>query len=251
MATISLRDTVREYERVLASVFGLLVQSGMSQRAILTLTTRARKTASARNRKLGRSGAELTTLALVLDAWHRNRRYLTSKGKPKPMRLFGAAPSVEALIRSEGEAASATKLVHRIRSLRLVTRCPGGSYRPTSNAALISICDPAMLQYVARSLISFLGTVESNLGRPPHEARLLERCAEIPDLPHECMKQFQEFSWNQGDAFTRIVNDWLQTRRTTTSIASKHSGVRAGVHVHAYLMPTPVRRASTAKRPPT
>lgn len=245
-----LNRTAREYERLLAVVFGLLIQCGVSQRAISTLTTRALKTALANSRALGRSGSgELTVISLVLDAWHRNRRYLTSRGKPKPVPLLGAAPSVEALIKSETHGTDAVTLAHRIQSLRLIARCSGNRYTPTSDSALIAIYDPTVLQYVARSLMSLLGTVEDNLARASNPSRLLERAAEVPDLPVECIRPFREFSRLQGQIFTRTINDWLQMRRAKAPLSGKRKIVRAGVHVHAYLVPrAPQLRASTTKR---
>jgi len=238
MNAISLTRTRREYERVLASVFGLLIQCGLRQKAIAVLTERALKLAMAKAMSFNQAGGgELVTYSLVLDAWHRDRRYLTSKGKPKAIPLLGRAPSVEALARSEGPAFDAVELAYRIQSLRLITPCSGRRYRPIGDTALVATYGPTVLQHVARSLTSLLETVEDNLRRGPASAPLLERSAEVPDLAAECAESFQEFSRFQGSIFARTINDWLETRRVRGRLGSTRRSVRAGVHVHAYIAP--------------
>lgn len=236
MTATSLRQTRREYERVLAAVFGLLIHCGIGHRAISTLTSRALKSAIARAWELGESGGgELATFSLVLDAWHRNRRYLTARGKPKAVPLLGSGLSVEALIRTEGPQFDAIDLAHRLKSLQLITRCSGNRYRPSSDTALVSIYGPTVLQYVAHCLLALLKTVEANLRGPPAVSALLERFAEVPDLPREDILSFKQFSQLQGAIFLRTINDWLETRRARVPAAGGRKYVRAGVHVHAYI----------------
>jgi hypothetical protein len=239
MNAISLKQTGREYERVLASVFGLLVQCGVRQNAISALAARALKSAVKKATLVGQcAGGELATFSLVLDAWHRDRRYLTSRGKPKAIPLLGRAPSVEALVRSEGPTFDPIELAYRIRSLRLITPCSGNRYRPVGDTALVAVYGPTVLQHLARSLMSLLETVEDNLRGASTSAPLLERSAEVPDLPVECVESFQQFSRLQGSMFGRTINDWLETRRARGRISGKRKVVRAGVHLHAYVAPT-------------
>lgn len=250
MIANSPRQTRREFERVLAGVFGLLIQCGVSQPAISALINRAFRSAIARAQALGEPNCgELVTFSLVLDAWHRHRRYLTSRGRPRAVPLFGRAPSVEALIRTEGPQFDAAELAHRLQSLQLITRCSGNRYRPTSDTALVSTHGPTVLQYVANCLLSLLETVEGNLRGAPNVPPLLERFAEVPDLPAECIQPFQQFSRFQGAIFLRTINDWLEVRRARVSVATGQRNVRAGVRVHAYIVqPKPRSRRSTSSK---
>lgn len=241
----------REFERVLAGVFGLLIQCGVPQPAISALINRALRAAIARARALGEpTGGELATFSLVLDAWHRHRRYITSRGRPRAVPLFGRAPSVEALIRTEGPQFDAVELAHRLQSLQLIIRCSGNRYRPISDTALVSTYGPTVLQYVANCLLSLLETVEGNLRGAPNVPPLLERFAEVPDLPTECIQAFQQFSRFQGAIFLRTINDWLEVRRARVSVAPGQKNVRAGVRVHAYVARSRARsqRSASSKR---
>src|SRR5215469_7442976 len=251
MNASSLKHTRREYERILTAIFGLLIQCGMRERAVSAIATRALKLAITKAVSFGNSGKnEFVTISLVLDVWHRNRRYLTSRGKPRAIPLLGRAPSVEALIRSEGPTFNPIELAYRIQALRLITPCAGNRYRPISDTALISIHGPTVLQHVAQCLMSLLKTVDDNLKGKPASALLLERSAEVPDLPAGCVESFQRFSGLQGAIFARTINDWLVTRRARDGITDKDKSVRAGVHVHAYIAPARSKRLSTIKRPP-
>lgn len=245
MTATSLKQTRRECERVLAAVFGLLIHCGVRHGTISAVAERALEAATRKARALGESGrGELATFSLVLDTWHRDRRYLTSKGKPRAVPLLGRAPSVEALIRIEGSQFEAVELAHRIQSLRLITRSSGNRYRPASDSALISIYGPTVLDYVSRCLMSLLETVEANLGGTSNIPPLLQRSAEVPDLPAECVESFLKFSRIQGAIFLRTINDWLETRRARAPVSDKKNNVRAGVHVHAYLALTRTRASS-------
>jgi hypothetical protein len=256
MKAIPLKKTRRDYERVLTAVFGLLIQCGVRERVVSAITNRALKVAIRKANSLGQSsGGELSTFSLVLDAWHRDRRYLTARGKPRAVPLLGRAPSVEGLIRSEGPMFDPIDLAYRIQSLGLITACPGNRYRPIGDTALVAIYGPTVLQHVARCLMSLLETVEDNLTGAPTSAHLLERFAEVPDLPAECVDDFQQFSRLQGAMFARTINDWLETRRArdqATVNRANAGAVRAGVHVHAYVAPMRSRmRTSVGARRPT
>jgi hypothetical protein len=248
MVAKSLKKTCREYERLLAAVFGLLIHCGIRSRTISTLSERAFKSAIARAHMSGESsGGELATLSLVLDAWHRDRRYLTSRGNPRAVPLLGRCPSVEALIRAEAPQFDAVEFAHRIQFLQLIKPSVGNRYRPTSDAALVSIYGPTVLQYVARCLMSLLETVDGNLRGVRTRPSLLQRSAEVPDLPADCIEPFQQFSRFQGAIFLRTINDWLETRRARAPLARSKKNVRAGVHVHAYIALTKPKTRPSAR----
>jgi hypothetical protein len=239
-----LRQTRREYERVLTAVFGLLIRCGVRERGVSAIASRALKAAIRKAMSLGQSGGgELTIFSLVLDAWHRDRRYLTARGKPRAVPLLGPSPSVEALVRAQGPMLDAVDLAYRVRSLGLLVPCSGNRYRPIGDTALVSD-GPIILQHAARCLMSLLETVEVNLKGAPTSVPMLERSAEVPDLPAECVEDFHQFSRLQGAMFARTINDWLETRRVKDRPAADHENaraVRAGVHVHAYVAPTRAR----------
>lgn len=229
----------RDYSQVLMPIFTFMLTSGIPMRDLSEVCGQALKRAknSARDGWEDEPGG-LVTAALVLDAWHRDRRYLNAKATPKAVRLLGAAPSVEALIRVQRRRGEPVSMARRLRALRLVVPCGRSLYKPTSDAAVISRHHPLILQHAARALSTLLETVTQNLSRSANSARLIERIAEVPDLPRKHVVAFERFSRIQGRLLLRTINDWLELRRTRLrSRRGAKSLVRAGVHVYAYVAP--------------
>jgi hypothetical protein len=234
-----------DYSNILVAIFELMLRAGIRAKDLLPTCVvalkRAEKRASA-SRRQDESGG-LVIAALVLDAWHRDRRYLKAGGTPKAVPLLGPAPSVEALVRRQRPSRSASEIARRLRTVQLVVPCGGRLYKPASDVAVISARDPLVLQHAARALSTLAQTVGQNVSGTRTRAPLLERFAEVPDLPRRHVKAFQAFTHLQGRTFLRTVNDWLESRRIERSARKKSNGtVRAGIHTYAYIAPKPRRR---------
>jgi len=219
------------------SIFDLMLAAGIEPKDLMAMCARALTQAEARVR-LGQSGESggLVTAALVLDAWHRDRRYMNARAVPRAVRLVGPAPSVEALIRLQHGRKNAAHIALRLRKLRLVVPCGRGLYKPASDAAVLSARDPLVVQHAMRALSALLETVGENVSGGRHPAPLIERVAEVPDLPRRHVLAFQRFTQVQGRTFLRTVNDWLESRRARKSPRRGTDGtVRAGIHTYAYI----------------
>lgn len=225
-----------DYADLLTSVFEFMLMSGVAREAILDLARGAlTKAAKSQATEPSKRNAGLVTAALVLDAWHRNRRYMDAKANPKAIPLLGGAPSVEALIRAERPRMNAAAIARDFRSLRLVVHAGRKLYKPADRVAVISRLNPLVQQHVARSTSNLLRTIKNNVIRPNVSSRLIERFAEVPDLPSSCRKEFQKFTHIQGWAFLKNINDWLELRRARRHSKRPLRGVRAGVHLYAYI----------------
>ena len=148
MATMTTNQIRREYERLLSMVFGILINGGMRRHTISKMSESALTAAAANARTMGADrGGELATIGVVLDAWCRDRRYLTTNGKPRAVALVGGAPSLEALIRSQNRHADAAVLIDRIKALGLIAKNARGLYKPVGDAALLSFSSRACLNF--------------------------------------------------------------------------------------------------------
>ena len=228
-----------DYSNVLEAIFELMLSSGMEAKDVLSACTHSMKRAEARSRvERPDEPGGLVTAALVLDAWHRDRRYLNARGTPKSVRLLGRAPSVEALIRAHKGRGHASDVAHRLRKLQLVVPSGRSLYKPISDVAVVSARNPLVLQHAARVLSTLVETVGRNVSSERTLAPLIERVAEIPDLPRKHIADFQSFTQLQGRTFLRTVNDWLEARRARRSRRKSANGtVRAGIHTYAYVAP--------------
>ena len=228
-----------DYTNVLVSIFDLMLSTGVKAGELekICLSAIGRAAANARVGTRDETGG-LMTAALVLDAWHRDRRYLDRNGAPKAIPLLGPAPSVEAMVRSQRPKKRPADIAQRLRSLKLVVSNRRKLYRPSSDVAVISSKDPMVLQHTVRALSALLGTVGRNVNGTMGLSPLIERHAEVPDLPLRDVEAFQNFTQTQGRTFLRTINDWLESRRARRS--SREVGiqtVRAGVHTYAYFAP--------------
>jgi hypothetical protein len=226
-----------DYSNVLVAIFDLMLAGGIQGTDLLAICTRALKQAEAKVRSGQQAGSGgLVIAALVLDAWHRDRRYINARAVPRAVRLLGPAPSVEALIRRQRGQRNAADVARHLRTLRLVVPCGANLYKPTSDVAVISACHPLVLQYAVRALSTLLETVGQNVNKRGNLEPLIERIAEVPDLPRKHITAFQRFTQIQGRTLLRTVNDWLESRRARRSPKGGANGtVRAGIHAYAYI----------------
>jgi hypothetical protein len=237
-----------DYSKVLTAVFELLLNAGVSVEILERASVTSLRQAEGRA-KIGTDEVEVfITAGLVLDAWHRDRRYLKDRAEPKPVPLFGRVPSVEALVRAQRSGRNAAAIARRLKALRLVIPNGRGTYLPASDVAVISAESPLVVQHAARALSTLLETVGRNMSGARKLAPLIERIAEVPDLPREHVVAFERFTQLQGKIFIITINDWLEARRKTGVKRRSKATVRAGMHAYAYVA-EPVRRAvKTSKR---
>ena len=227
-----------EFIGLLKSIFEFLLDSGSNLRTVRAIVDRAFSEAVERNRQSHQRGESgLATAGRVLDAWHRNRRYIDENAEPRAIRLLGRAPSVEALIKLENSDCDAAEFARNLNSLGLLSRSGRNLFKPVTRVAVIARLNPFIQQYVARSSVTLLRTIRHNVSTPTRSRRLIERFAEVPDLPATCAAEFRRFSHEQGWAMLKTLNDWLESRRLRRTANSDRRTVRAGVHLYAYLDP--------------
>jgi hypothetical protein len=236
MATRLSKRLELDYRNILVAIFELMLSAGIDTKALEKACASSLRRAEARAR-LGRKDETggLVTAALVLDAWHRDRRYLNARAMPRAVPLLGPAPSVEAIVRLQRPRKNAAEIARRLKTLRLVVPSGRRRYKPASDVAVISAREPLVLQHAARALSTLLETVGRNVSSTKGFAPLIERIAEVPDLPRKHVEAFQEFTQIQGRNFLRTLNDWLESRRARRPSRDRTAAtVRAGVHTYAY-----------------
>jgi hypothetical protein len=230
------------YSNLLVAIFELMLRGGVRASGLLPVCVKSLKRAEKKSRsKQKNQGGGLITAALVLDTWHRDRRYMSVRGTPKPVPLRGPAPSVEALIRLQRVKERVSDVAQNLRAVHLIVPCRGGLYKPASDVAVISARDPLILQHATRALSTLLETVGQNVNGT-QKLPLIERFAEVPDLPRKHIRAFRTFTQAQGRTFLRTVNDWLESRRARSRKRRSYETVRAGIHTYAYVASRQNRR---------
>jgi hypothetical protein len=128
-------------------------------------------------------------------------------------------------------------LIASLKSQKLLRAAQGNRYLPTKSLAQIRTNGPELTGYVGQSVLQLLSTLQFN-GLGGKRGPLLERAAIVQDLPRQEVEKFRRYSSDQGAAFVSGANRWLESRRSKSSTNRKNV-VTAGVHVFAFVTPSP------------
>ena len=198
-----------------------------------------------------RSGNELyVVMPSLLLRWHTDLSLLDADGSPKPLRLYGAAPSVQALIQAEQPQDPARQIISSLQDAGMLRRTANGRYVPTASAATISQLNPLLTDHVTKSLVRFLETVQTNVNTGGEDAALLERCAQVINLPVSELPAFRGFVRDYGADFLNSVDTWLSSRSVERRGRKATPVMGVGVHVFAHVQPEAKKsaRARVARR---
>jgi len=186
----------------------------------------------------------------VLLRWHSDLALLDAEGNPKPLRLHGSAPSVEALVREEDPREPARDVIVAMQESGLLRRVANGRYLPTASAATVSQLNPLLVEHVTTSLVRFLETVQANVTSDSSDGALLERCAHVINLPVSELPAFRGFVRDYGADFLTGVDNWLTLRSSQRAGRKSAPVLGVGVNVFAHIQPVAKKpaRARLARR---
>jgi hypothetical protein len=235
------------FGRLLTALFEFMRRSGFTNESILEVALGAVKPERTYRRTSFASATDLVAAGNVLDRWRSDRKYMDRSAHPRAVRLRGPAPSVEALVKLERRAHKGSLHPEQMKALGLVSHAGGGKYKPSVPYEILRDLDAATQHQIAHALFMMLQTIAHNIATPDKSKRLIERFAEIPDLPRKHRSEFRDFARQQGHTFIQTINRWLAARRVRKSHARRKATV-AGVHVYAYLGNPPPRKRKHVKR---
>lgn len=244
------------YYRILGSVVSFLRSSGLScadiKEAISDVLEREETKGKQKRTSSSLGGNADTVFALVLHRWYREPGLLDEEAQPRPIKLLGRYPSVEALISAENPEVTSKKLVSAMLGSGLIRKVKAGQYLPASRIATVSSLHPMLVEHVTNSLVRYLETVRQNTSSKRSSPTLIERYTHVPDLDVSDIEEFRDFAQLHGTGFLASVDDWLEKRRTKNKKSKGVAkGVSAGIHVFAYVegppsAPKATRRAKRA-----
>lgn len=234
------------FGRLLTALFEFMRRSGFTNESILEAAGAAVKSDRAHRSTSFASATDLVAAGNVLDRWRSDRRYMDRSARPRAVRLRGPAPSVEALVKQERRAHQGPLQLEQMIALGLVSHVGGGRYKPSVPPEIVRDLDAATQHQIAHALFMMLHTIAHNIATPEKSERLIQRFAEIPDLPRKHRSEFREFARQQGHTFIQTANRWLATRRARKPNARRRATV-AGIHVYAYLGHPSTRKSKLDK----
>lgn len=198
---------------------------------------------SAKSRRITAPRRDSALLGTVLAVWHRDRRFLDSNGHPRPLKLTGRAPSMEAMARSCQLGRRPAEIVRELRSAGLIRlHRSSGRYVPSGRSARMPTLNDFQIEHLAQGIHSLVQTVTYNYSRRHIDDRIFEQAASVRALPVRYRKAYKRFIGQQGAAFIAQVDDWLESRACPPALEGSARGRRrdvrtvpAGVYAFGYL----------------
>lgn len=181
----------------------------------------------------------------ALAIWFRDPRFVDHEGNPRPLRVHGRSPSVEALLRAAGVRRNSTQTASQLVDAKLLKPVAKNRYVPSGRSAKITSIDTYLAEHIANGVLRLLETAHFNFTRIGKREPLLQRASSVRNLPKRLKGEFREYVNEQGNAFVTNVDDWLEARCVRGS-RGKSRAIRvahAGAYAFAYFADRPIRKS--------
>jgi hypothetical protein len=175
----------------------------------------------------------LYQIARVLRTWHLETRFLTPTGKPKPLLLKGK-DSLTALVLYHFSPRMVELVLNTMRRNGLIRRRRSGHWVPISRYARTPKPTVELLSHFAEGVSRLAETVRRNTTTTRAGELLLERAAQVSDLPRSEAGAFRRYVHTQGMSFLTTIDDWLESRSRSSPKRSK-AVCNAGVFTFAFI----------------
>lgn len=193
----------------LVSLALLLCQCGYSPRELSKLTAAIFRNIP-NSVGAGATGvdASLEDPSHVLTLWYSLPKYL-KKGRPRPLRILGPEPSLEALVHRVNPSLQVMQAVAEFRKAKAIVR-KGLYYVPVKR--WVSYLRPrSRASHQLRATIAFLGNQEHNLPSA-RTGNWFQRVAECPDFPVSALPKLEADLDKQLGGYLNSVDDYMQRR---------------------------------------
>ena len=181
----------------------------------------------------GYRGLDIHRLGSVLRSWHRETKYLTHDGLPRPLKAAGKV-SLKSLVRRFYPSERFEIVFDRLVETKLIKRSGIDEWVPTGRTARIPQLSHETLEHLSEGVARYVETVTRNVTAKREQDVLFERSCKVTRLPASEFNAFREYVGQQALSFLTAVDDWLESRNSTTK-RSKVAIRTAGVYTFAYI----------------
>lgn len=177
--------------------------------------------------------ADVHHIGSVLRAWHRETRYLTDDGFPKPLTFAGKNGLRQLVIRFCPEMRP-DSVLSTLTSANLIGKTSNGRWIPNARFGVMPRFSNEVYEHIADGVSRFVETVTQNVSRPKGEDPLFERSAKVRRFPVSDAAEFRKFVNQQATTFLCAVDDWLEARAESRG-KSRAKKCNAGVFAFAFM----------------
>jgi hypothetical protein len=219
----------------IVQLFALQLSSGTSHKALTLFALDCVESAS---RKLGidsheADGSDVQTIGSLLRAWHRETRYLTKDGLPRPLGITGKN-GLRELVCSYFDPRKYTSVMEGLQKSGLIKETAQKRWIPTGKYGVVPMVSKELLAHLAEGVSRYVETVTRNVTSRRKGNTLFERSSKVRALPVSAAEDFRTLVNQQAIAFLAVVDDWLEARVEEAS-KSRSKKCTAGVFAFAFL----------------
>jgi hypothetical protein len=178
-------------------------------------------------------GSDVQTIGSLLRTWHRETKYLSKDGLPRPLGLTGPS-GLRRLICSYFGPDKFASVFEGLQKSGLITQTNRGTWVPTGKYGVVPIISTELLAHLAEGVSRYVETVSRNVTTRRKENTLFERSSKVRAFPVDAAPEFRALVNQQAIAFLGVVDDWLEARVEASS-KSRAKKCTAGVFAFAFL----------------
>jgi hypothetical protein len=225
----------RAVQEVLIHMFRILLFAGKSEQEIQSCAQSCIEAAGKELQLLAAKteGTDSFELATVLRAWHREGKYLTRQGYPRPLG-YGGANGLKNLIGRFCEASKVDEIFNALRTADLIRKTNNSKWFPTRKHAVIPHLSSELLKHLSEGVSRLVETVVRNVNAENSEEVLFERSAKVRKFPVTAAAEFRSFVNAQAISFLGAVDDWMETQAQGAR-RTKSRKCTAGVFTFAFI----------------
>lgn len=179
------------------------------------------------------TGPDVQTFGSLLRAWHRETRYLSKDGSPRPLGLNGQN-GLRKLVGVHFEAEEFETVFEGLKKSGLIEETGKKHWTPTGKYGVVPIVSRELLAHLAEGVSRYVETVTRNVTTRRKENTLFERSSKVRAFPVSASEEFRKLVNQQAIAFLAVVDDWLEARVEEAS-SSRSKKCTAGVFAFAFL----------------
>jgi hypothetical protein len=220
-------------EQAVVQLFALKLRAGATETNLRKFADKCLRQATLSTERGTRTrGLDIHRLGSVLRAWHKETKYLTYDGLPRPLRTAGKA-GLKSLICRFYPSEKFLEVFESLREYGLIRQGIENTWVPSGKTARIPKIARETLEHVAEGVARYVETVTKNVTAKDESNVLFERSCKVTRLPASEFGSFREYVAQQALAFLSTVDDWLETRNSPKASSSRIC--TAGVHTFAYV----------------
>jgi hypothetical protein len=171
-------------------------------------------------------------LEKLVARWVNHPSYL-EHGRPMRLRLRGARPSFQSLVRSVAPNLSSDLALNALQQTRIARVTPDRKVELLSHVFFIRLGGFVDIETVTTMTVDFLRTQEFNFLENPQIGRgLFQRIAHHQTSDAKLAPVFNQYARDQGQSFLEGIDEWLIRHQPKRQANRRRKRVRLGVGIY-------------------